>query len=39
MYDTYWSDDSALHIEITDENIDEFEFVFDFNDVEKTFRY
>jgi hypothetical protein len=35
MYDTYWSDDSALHIEITDENIDEFEFVFDFNDVEK----
>lgn len=36
MYDTYWCDDSALHIELTDENINEFEFVFDFNDVQKV---
>lgn len=36
MYDTYWSDDSALHIELTDENISEFTFVFDFNDVKQV---
>ena len=36
MRDTYWSDDSALLIELTDENINEFEFVFDFNEVKSV---
>jgi len=33
MYDTYWSDNTALHIELTDKNINEFQLLFDFNDV------
>lgn len=33
MRDTYWSDDSSLLIELTDENIDEFTFLFDCNEV------
>lgn len=33
MYDTYWSDNAALHIELTDKNINEFQLLFDFNDV------
>lgn len=32
MYDTYFNNKS---IELTDDNFEEFEFIFDFNDVEK----
>ena len=34
MIDTYWSDGSGVQIQLTDENFDEFEFLFDFQNVE-----
>lgn len=34
MYDTYWAS-SDDYIEVTDENINEFEVIFDFREVEK----
>lgn len=33
MHDTYWSDNGGVIIEITDDNFDEFKFIFDFNKV------
>ena len=36
MYDTYWSGTGGLTIELTDENFDKFEFLFDINDVHKV---
>lgn len=33
MIDTYWSGSGGLQIEVTDENFDEFIFIFDFHDV------
>ena len=38
MYDTYWATGDDLPIELTDENFDMFELVFDFDDVEE-FKY
>lgn len=35
MRDTYWSTGDGLHIELTDENVGEFEFVFDMSKVKK----
>ena len=35
MQDTYWSNSDGLSIVLTDENISEFELIFDFNDVEE----
>ena len=35
MVDTYWGDGDGGGREVTDENIDEFKFIFDFRDVEK----
>lgn len=35
MRDTYWSGSSSLTIELTDENIDDFILIFDFNEVEE----
>lgn len=33
MIDTYWSGSEGLQIEVTDENFDEFIFIFDFHHV------
>ena len=35
MYDTYWSSASEDYIEVTDENINDFKFIFDFREVIK----
>ena len=36
MVDTYWSSGGGLSIKLTDDNFNEFEFIFDFNDVIKV---
>ena len=36
MYDTYWSTGDNLSVELTDENFDKFEFLFDMNEVRKV---
>lgn len=36
MRDTYWSGGSGLSVELTDENFDKFELLFDINDVYKV---
>lgn len=36
MVDTYWSGYEGLRVELTDENFDKFEFLFDMNDVHKV---
>ena len=35
MWDTYWSGSDGLHKQLTDENFDKFELLFDLNDVRK----
>ena len=35
MVDNFWRDGSGLKIELTDDNFDEFDFLFDFNEVER----
>lgn len=35
MWDTYWSGVNGLHKQLTDENFDKFELLFDLNDVRK----
>lgn len=36
MRDTYWSSGDGLNIEVTDNNINEFELLFDFTDVKQV---
>lgn len=36
MRDTYWSGGSGLSVELTDENFDKFELLFDMNEVHKV---
>lgn len=36
MRDTYWSGGSGLSVELTDDNFDKFEFIFDMNEVHKV---
>ncbi len=36
MCDTYWSTGDGLSVELTDDNFDKFEFMFDMNDVHKV---
>lgn len=36
MYDTYWSTGDGLIVELTDENFDKFELLFDMNEVRKV---
>lgn len=36
MYDTYWATGDGLRVELTDENFDKFELLFDMNDVRKV---
>lgn len=36
MRDTYWSSGSGLSVELTDENFDKFELLFDMNEVHKV---
>lgn len=36
MRDTYWSGGDGLRVELTDENFDKFEFLFDMNEVHKV---
>lgn len=36
MYDTYWSTGDGLIVELTDENFNKFELLFDMNDVRKV---
>jgi len=33
MYDTYWATGDEYPVELTDENFDKFEFLFDLNDI------
>lgn len=36
MYDTYWGSSSENYIEVTNENIKEFEMIFNFKEVERV---
>lgn len=39
MYDTYFDSSDSHSYEVTDDNIDEFEFIFDFNEVKRIGDY
>ena len=39
MYDTYWSTGDEYPIELTDENFDKFEYLFDLNDIQYVNSY
>ena len=39
MRDTYWSSGDGMTIEVTEDNIDEFEVVFNWNDVDEAESY
>ena len=35
MYDTYWSGSDGFHVELTNENFDKFELLFDLNEMQR----
>ena len=39
MYDTYWATGDDYPVELTDENFDKFEYLFDLNDIQYVNSY
>ena len=39
MYDTYWSTGDEYPVELTDENFDKFEYLFDLDDIKYVYDY